>query len=460
MGPKPNFIFIIADDHRSNSIGAHGCGEVSTPNLDALAKRGSDFRGAHCQGGFNPAVCTPSRATVMTGRSVFDLTPADERDADDFSVGAIIPPQMSTMPQMLREAGYRTHAVGKWHNDKPSFARSFSTADKILFDGMSEHEEMVLQDHDPKGVYDEARARKVPGYSTDIFKDAAVNFVETVDQDEPFFLYIAFTAPHDPRTPPENWGVDPAGVSLPNAYMPVHPFDNGEALIRDEMLEAFPRSPDAIRQHIADYYGMIAHMDDAIGQIVKATEDKGLLDNTIIVYTADHGIGLGNHGLMGKQNLYEHSLHIPLIFAGPQVPEGQQSDDLVWHGDTHATVLSLAGLEAAPDCGGGNLIRQGDDQTIGSNRQYFGAVYRDSQRMIRDERYKLIRYYKDTRPRAATGNSPTPGSDLLQLFDLQSDPDELINLAFVPAHRATRDRLIGAMETWQLEMGDHCSQLS
>lgn len=456
MGSKPNFIFIIADDHRSTSIGAHGCNEVSTPNIDALAKRGTDFLGAHCQGGFNPAVCTPSRATVMTGKSVFDLTPPDERDAEDFSVGAVIPSDMPTMPELLRNAGYKTHSVGKWHNDKPSFARSFASAEKILFDGMSEHEEMVLQDHDPSGVYDESRAQKVPGYSTDIFKDAALNFLETAEQDEPFFLYIAFTAPHDPRTPPKDWVVDPAGVSLPDAYMPVHPFDNGEALIRDEMLEAFPRSPDAIRQHIADYYGMIAHMDDAIGQIIKATQDKGLLDNTIIVYTADHGIGLGNHGLMGKQNLYEHSLHIPLIMAGPQIPEGKQSDDLVWHGDTHATVLSLAGLDAAPDCRGTRLIGPGDDPSIGSGRQYFGAVYRDSQRMIRDERYKLIRYYKDAGERPAGSTSPTPGSDLLQLFDLQTDPNELLNLAFMPEHSATRERLVEAMTNWQADAGDHC----
>ncbi len=456
MRSKPNFIFIIADDHRSTSIGAHGCNEVSTPNIDALAKRGTDFLNAHCQGGFNPAVCTPSRATVMTGKSVFDLTPPDERDAEDFSVGAVIPSDMPTMPELLRNAGYKTHSVGKWHNDKPSFARSFTTAEKILFDGMSEHEEMVLQDHDPSGVYDDSRAQKVSGYSTDIFKNAALNFIETAEQDEPFFLYIAFTAPHDPRTPPKDWVVDPAGVSLPDAYMPVHPFDNGEALIRDELLEAFPRSPDAIRQHIADYYGMIAHMDDAIGQIIQAAQDKGLLDNTIIVYTADHGLGLGNHGLMGKQNLYEHSLHIPLIMAGPQVPEGKRSEDLVWHGDTHATVLSLAGLDAAPDCRGTRLIGPGDDPSIGSGRQYFGAVYRDSQRMIRDERYKLIRYYKDARERPAGSTSPTPGSDLLQLFDLQTDPNELMNLAFMPEHSATRERLVEAMTNWQADAGDHC----
>tara|TARA_R110000868_G_scaffold263125_6_gene521739 strand:+ start:1969 stop:3348 length:1380 start_codon:yes stop_codon:yes gene_type:complete len=459
MEAKPNFIFIMADDHRSSSIGAHGCQEVSTPNLDALAKRGTDFLGAHCQGGFNPAVCIPSRATLMTGRNIFDLSPADKRDAHDLSVGAIIPPDMPTMPQHLRHAGYRTHAIGKWHNDKPSFARSFSSADKILFDGMSEHEEMILQDHDPKGIYAESRARPVPGHSTDIFKDAALKFVETAKSDEPFFLYIAFTAPHDPRTPPAEFAVDPSGVALPKAYMPVHPFDNGEALIRDEKLEGFPRSPNAIRQHIADYYGMITHMDDAIGQIIKAAENKELLGNTIIVYTADHGLGLGNHGLMGKQNLYEHSLNIPLIIAGPRVPENNKSDALIWHGDTHATVLSLAGLEPAPQCAGTNLIALDKNQPNGSTRQYLGAAYRSSQRMIRDERYKLIRYYKDTKQRGST-NSPTTGSDLIQLFDLQTDPEELLNLAFVPEHRATRDRLSGAMKNWQAEMGDSCGAQS
>lgn len=452
MSTKPNIIFIIADDHRASSIGAYGCDEVKTPNLDRLADRGTTFTNAHCQGGFNPAVCVPSRASFLSGRSVFDLSDPAERDVNDFSAGARIPDTMPTVPDRLRAAGYHTHAVGKWHNDKASFARGFVSADKILFDGMCEHEDMHLQDHDASGDYHDERACHVPGFSTDIFKEAAVRFLAQATQEQPFFLYLAFTAPHDPRTPPEAYKVDPDTVRLPNAYAPAHPFDNGEMIIRDELLNAFPRTPDDVRQHVADYYGMINHLDDAIGQILAKCTERGFLDNTVVVYTADHGLGLGNHGLMGKQNLYEHSLGIPLVFAGPAVPI-QKLDALVWHADTHATLLCMAGETPDPSCAGVNLIPLMTRDESESPRDYFGAAYRSSQRMIRDQRYKLIRYYRDEQA-DEDRISPTPGVQLEQMFDLESDPDELINLIFVPEYRSTRERLRAALDQWQLQERD------
>ena len=454
MSSKPNIIFIIADDHRACSIGAYGCDEVSTPNLDALAERGTTFTNAHCQGGFNPAVCVPSRASLLSGRSVFELSNAVERNCNDFSAGAHIPDTMATVPERLRAAGYHTHAVGKWHNDKASFARGFTSAEKILFDGMSEHEQMHLQDHDASGRYNDDRARHIPGYSTDIFKEAALRFLSQADDKQPFFLYLAFTAPHDPRTPPSAFEVDPDTVSLPTAYAPVHPFDNGETVIRDELLNAFPRTPDDVRQHVADYYGMIHHLDDAVGQVLTECTARGFIESTVVVYTADHGLGLGNHGLMGKQNLYEHSLGIPLIFAGPSIPRQQRRNSLVWHADTHATLLSMAGETPDSDCAGTSLIPLMIGDESEPPRDYFGAAYRSSQRMIRDHRYKLIRYYRDEQADEDL-ESPTPGVQLEQLFDLESDPDELINLVFVPEYRSIRKRLRAALEQWQLNEHDH-----
>ena len=434
---RPNIILIIADDHRAASLGVHGA-DVATPNLDALAARGLDFTNAHCQGGFNAAVCVPSRASLMTGRSVYDLTPDADRTAPDYSAGEVIPPAFPTLPQHLREAGYRTHAIGKWHNDKATFARSFSSAEAVFFGGMCNHDEMILQDHDPAGTYDTSRGRHVPGHSTDIFRDAALRFLEAPG-DAPYFLYVALTAPHDPRTPPPGFAVDPATVALPASYAPTHPFDNGATTIRDELLEAFPRGEAAIRQHIADYHGMIAHLDDAVGQIVAAAGEAD--GDTVVIYTSDHGLSLGNHGLLGKQNLYEHSIGIPLLMSGPNVPQGQRIN-LVWHGDTHATVLGLAGLvpdEGCTDC----FDLRGTDET----RPLFGAVYRGTQRMIRDARFKYIRYRRD--PAEAD-----PGSDTEQLFDLASDPHEQVNLAFSPEHRPTRDRLASALHDWLLRMGE------
>ncbi|WDR03936.1 sulfatase-like hydrolase/transferase [Devosia algicola] len=154
-----------------------------------------------------------------------------------------------------------------------------------------------------------------------------------------------------------------------------------------------PRTPEAIRQHLADYYGMIAHLDDAIGNILVTADRAGLLDDCVVVYTADHGLALGQHGLMGKQNLYEHSLNIPLIIAGRGIKGGQRLSPLVWHADTRATVLDLAGVPVEENSEGVSLlpIINGDGA---APRQRFGAAYRMGQRMVRDERYKLIRYYE------------------------------------------------------------------
>ncbi len=260
--------------------------------------------------------------------------------------------------------------------------------------------------------------------------------------------------PHDPRTPPDRFKVDAAAVPLPGNFLPVHPYDNGDSHMRDERLEAFPRTPDAIRQHIADYYGMIAHMDDAIGGILSRARDRGLMDETVVVYTADHGLALGQHGLMGKQNLYEHSLHVPLMFAGPGIPAGRNAD-LVWHGDTRATVLDLAGLPVEADSEGVSLLPAMRGKA--NPRELFGAAFRMGQRTMRDRRYKLIRYYEQRHFPMLDGlgdGKPSRGSSVEQLFDLETDPEERPNLIFRPDMQEIRLSLSAALRDWQERCGD------
>ncbi len=455
MRTRPNIVLIIADDHRYQSIGANGESEVQTPHLDALAARGTVFDQAHCQGSMHPAVCVPSRASLMTSRNIFTSS-VDPTGSGYNGVAFAIPPTLETFPQRLRAAGYHTHAVGKWHNDGPTFARSFTSGERNMFGGMSDHDRVPLRPYDPTGAFPVESIHYEEGFSTDLFRDAAVDFLENAPSDQPFCLYVAFTAPHDPRTPPEAYKVDPAGVSLPPNAQAMHPFDNGDMLVRDEQLEAMPRPADAVRQHLADYYGMIAHLDAAVGKIVATLEATGHAEDTVVVYTADHGLALGQHGLMGKQNLYEHSLHVPLILAGPDIPAGQRHGQLVWHADTSTTLLDIAGVEPDPASEGRSLlpILQGNPQW---ERRMFAAGYRATQRMMRDERYKLIRYFPTTE--AGTGvleaESPaTPGSRTEQLFDLDADPWETVNLACVPELQAVRDRLAEALVRWQTEAGD------
>jgi len=446
---RPNIVILVADDHRYESISANGNDDVRTPNLDALAARGSSFDGAHCQGGMHGAGCVPARASLMTGRSIFASTM--DPTGRDFARALVIPSRMVTFPQALREAGYDTYAVGKWHNDVASFARSFSDCGPVMFGGMSDHHRVPLRQFDPTGQYPDEEVVVGDGFSTDIFTDAAVNYLSRDHDSAPFCLYVAFTAPHDPRTPPDGYQVDPRSIALPPNSAPVHPFDNGWMTGRDERLAAWPRSEDEIRQHVADYYGMIAHLDAAVGRIIAALERTGTASETVVIYTADHGLALGQHGLMGKQNLYEHSLRIPLILTGPGIPEGVRSPALVWQGDTTATIRSLAGLPADPTLEGVDLlpVLRGD---VPSPRKHIGAAFGYGQRMIRDERYKLIRY--SLTPASVRGREVTDGSATTQLFDLDTDPWEMANLSSVPEMRSVRRHLEADLHRWQEEVAD------
>jgi arylsulfatase A-like enzyme len=445
----PNIVVLIADDHRYESIAANGNDVVRTPNLDALAARGSTFDGAHCQGGMHGAVCVPARASLMTGRSIFAST-MDPTGRDSTRTLAI-PPDLATFPHALREAGYDTYAVGKWHNDAASFARSFSDCGPVMFGGMSDHRRVPLRRFDPTGRYPDDEVTVGDGFSTDIFTDAAVDYLNRDHDAAPFCLYVVFTAPHDPRTPPDGYRFDPRSVELSPNSTPLHPFDNGWMTGRDERLAGWPRREGEIRQHLADYYGMIAHLDAAVGRIVTALERSGKTGETVVIYTADHGLALGQHGLMGKQNLYEHSLRIPLILAGPGVPAGVRSPALVWHGDTTATIRSFAGLPADPTLEGVDLVPVVRGEAS-SPRELFGAAFRYGQRMIRDDRYKLIRY--SLTPPSLRGTELTHGSVTTQLFDLEDDPWETANLSPVPEMQPVRRRLEAELHHWQQQVGD------
>ena len=254
-----------------------------------------------------PAVCVPARAMLHTGRTLFHV-PGD--------LGAF-----PTLGETLRAAGYRTFHAGKWHNGTPGFARSFSGGGNIFFGGMhADPFRMPVYDFDPAGKYPKSAVRVGGKFSSELFADAAVDFIESHGKEGPFFCYLAFTSPHDPRTPPAPYATmyDPAKMPLPKNWLPEHPFDNGELAVRDEKLAPFPRTDVDTRKQLCDYYGMITSQDAQVGRVLKALEDGGLTDNTLILYTGDHGLAIGSHGLFGKQNVYEHSQSIPMIFSGPE----------------------------------------------------------------------------------------------------------------------------------------------
>lgn len=432
---RPNVLFMIADDHRWDAIGGMGDPTVQTPTMDSLMTRGTTFRQTHIMGSLVGAVCVPSRAAVLTSANLFR------------SGGNQINRDLAVWPQVMRDAGYHTFFSGKWHNDRQTFTDSFDAGAKIFFGGMSDQYKVPVFDFDPTGKYPEDARYIGEKFSTELFTDSAVQFIENYDETDPFFLYLSFTSPHDPRTAPGEYATmySPEDIPVPENFLPEHPFDNGEMRIRDEVLAPFPRTPEIVQQHIADYYGMITHMDAEMGRVLNTLAATGHLDNTIIIYTADHGLAVGQHGLLGKQNLYNHSIHVPSIFAGPGIPEGETVDALTYLYDVFPTVCDLTDV-TCPDTTEGRSLVPLMDGRVERVRATAFAAYRDIHRTITDGRWKLIRYYVSEETGA--------GTDCIQFFDLEQDPWEMTNLADLPEHADRIRSLAADMKMWQIETND------
>ena len=443
---RPNVLLIIADDHRHGAIRAQGDQVVQTPTMDRLMAEGVSFERTYHFGGLTGGVCVPARACLMAGANPFRaLASTDLAD----SVGLrTINPGLTTLPESFREAGYHTYHVGKWHNDTASFHRSFDDGARIFIGGMSDHYKVPIFDFDPSGEYPKEKRYEGSQHSTELFGQAAIQFLEGYDRPNPFFFYLAFTAPHDPRTPPPEYAAlyPPSEMPVPANVMPEHPFDNGDLKTRDEKLAPWPRTREIVQQHTSDYYGMITHLDAWIGRILETLERTGRAEDTIVVYTADHGLAVGQHGLFGKQNVYEHSARVPCIVRAPGKTGGRRSHALTHTPDLHPTLCELAGVPRADTVETRSLVPLLDGATD-SHRPVVCQVYKDVQRMVTDGRWKLIRYYQSQ-------ERPDAGTDGIQLFDLSADPWELSDLSGESGHATHVERLAVALSEWQREVGD------
>lgn len=420
---KPNILFLFSDDQNAQTIRALGNSEIQTPHLDALYERGFHFRNAYCMGGLQGAVCVPSRAMLMTGTSLFRVK---ENLAGE-----------KLLPAALAQEGYVTFGTGKWHNGKPSFAAAFQHGKSIFLGGMSDQAAVPVVDRNPDGSF--TQPRKGDQFSSQIFADAAIAFLKNHGQRKPFLCYVSFTQPHDPRTSPSPYSTmyDPAKLSLPKSYLPVHPFHNGEMVIRDEKLLPWPRTQDAVKKETADYYGCVTFMDAQIGRIIEALRETKQLDNTIIVFASDHGLAMGRHGLLGKQNVYDHSMRAPLVFAGPGISKGS-SDAMCYLNEIFPTLFDLVGVEPVADIEGKPLTPVMTGKTT-KHRDAILLAYRDVQRAIRTDQWKLIVYPKINR---------------VQLFDVMSDPDELRDLSKDPEQASRVKELLALLAKKQEELGD------
>jgi arylsulfatase A-like enzyme len=396
---KPNIILILADDLRSDALGCYGNGYVKTPNIDKLAQNGTKFTNTYIAGGDQGAICSPSRAMLMTGKSYHRISNKVKGE--------------NTIPKVLRNNGYQTLMTGKWHNEKEGVIEGFTQAKNIMFGGMDDHFRTPMVDLKQDKSFTEIERK---GFSTDVFAQTAIDFIDQQTTNQPFFLYVPFTAPHDPRSPKPDYlaKYNSENIPLPPNFKALHPFSFGYPMGgRDEFLSVHPRTPDDIKAQIADYYALITHLDDVIGDILSKLKAKGLDKNTLVIFAADNGLALGSHGLMGKQNLYEHSMKIPMIFSGLNIPKGKEVSGFSYLFDVFPTICKYLKINAPTDLDGLPL----NDIIFGKTNQIRNSIftsYIDAQRAVRNERFKFIRY---------------PKIDHQQLFDLKNDPFELVDLS-------------------------------
>ena len=447
---QPNILFLFTDDQRFNTIRALNNPAVQTPHLDRLVKNGVSFTNAYIMGGFSGAICMPSRAMLMTGRHLFNIE----------DNGRHIPDDHILMPEYLQSLGYDTFGTGKWHNGRAAYARCFNHGGEIMFGGMGDHWNVRAHDFDPSGQYDQTTpVIKDPfsgneisrekydhihegKHSSELFAEATLDFLNNRDRNKPFFAYVSFMAPHDPRSMPEEYKAlyDPETIELPPNFMPEHPFDNGELRIRDEMLEDHPRTPEAIRTHIAEYYAMITHLDAQIGRLLLALEENGDLENTVIVFAGDNGLAVGQHGLLGKQNVYEHSVHVPLVMSGPGLPKGETRESFCYLFDIFPTLCDHLGFEIPESVDGQSLVPAIKDAGVWIRDQVFFA-YKNFQRGYRKGNWKLIKYNVN-------------GLQRTQLFDLAADPWERNDLSANPDYQEQVNSLTRALEGLMKETND------
>lgn len=440
---RPNLLLIVTDDQRPDTIHALGNGVIRTPNFDRLVNAGMAFTRAYA--GY--PICHVSRAEILTGCPAFRALPAYP--------GGAIDPGLRTLARTFHDAGYHTWYSGKWHNDGQPRQRGYDGTRGLYTSGgakgvvqpevderghpLTGYRGWTFKTDDGKVELDQG-VGLTPNISAHI-ADAAIGLLkESRRDDQPFLLHVNFTAPHDPRLQPpgDAWRYDPDKIPLPGNFAPQHPFDHGNVSGRDELLLPKPLSDRDVRVELAVYYAIISHLDAQIGRILDTLDELDLAQNTVVIVTSDQGLALGSHGLLGKQNQYEHSAGSPLIIRGPGVPAGKRSDALCLLRDIFPTACDLAGVPVPPTVQATSLapVLKGEKQSV---HEFITGTFTNTQRMIRDNRWKLVVY---------------PQAGQTQLFDLEADPLERHNLAGEAAYADVQNRLAGKLQRWRADNGD------
>ncbi|BDS06513.1 choline-sulfatase [Oceaniferula spumae] len=430
---KPNIVFVFADDLTFESIGAYGLTDCKTPNLDRLVKNGASFTHAYNMGAWGGAVCVASRAMINSGAFV-NRAQAAIKEKPHWS-------------EMMKQAGYKTYMTGKWHvPGAPRFdVVKFPTAGMPKGSGYNRPKSKEDYENGWK-PWDKKQGGFWEGgtHWSEVVANHSLDFIKQAKEDDkPFFMYLSFNASHDPRQSPKEYiDMYPLDkIKLPKNYLNLYPYKDeigcGPGL-RDEKLAPFPRTEFAVKVHRQEYFAIITHMDAQIGRILDALEATGKADNTYIIFTADHGLACGHHGLFGKQNMYDHSMRVPFMISGPGIKPGSQFDMPIYLQDAMATSLDLASIEKPEQVEFKSLMPLIKGEQKVQYESIYGK-YINLQRMIAKGDWKLIAY---------------PKAGVVRLFNTKKDPDEMNDLASKPEYAPKIKELKAELKELQKAMGD------
>ena len=458
---KPNIMFIFADDMSINGLGCIN-DEVITPNLDALRKDGVFFSHTFNQGAWNGAISVASRSMLITGKYLwtacsYNNSNKNFKNNGEWPVGVI--PYAEERAQAgkhwseyMKEAGYTTYFTGKWHIGTRRPEQIFDHVVNMRPGGMPDQVQSryrrTFMENEPDTwfPYDTTNGGYWKGgkHWSEVLADDAISFIEKAEKDEnPFFMYLAFNAPHDPRQSPKEY-VDMyplENISVPESFLQQYPYADKIGTgrrMRDELLAPYPRTEYAVKKNRQEYFALITHLDAQIGKIIKALKESGEWENTYIIFTADNGLAVGDHGFMGKQNMYDSSMRVPMIMVGPGIKEGLTVDKFVYLQDAMATAMDLAGSEHLDKVDFQSVLPLAQGKKMKTRDAVYGG-YLGMQRMVRTDKYKMIIY---------------PTINIVRLYDLVNDPNEVVDLAGDEKYRKVMDKLLVKLEKLQKEVKD------
>ncbi|MBT3995672.1 MAG: sulfatase [Chloroflexi bacterium] len=460
MTTRPNILFIMSDDHAAHAISAYGSKINNTPNIDRLAKDGIRLDSTFCTN----ALCTPSRATILTGQ----YSHINGVKTLDDEIDSSRPIQSQ---KLLQASGYKTAVIGKWHlgNSEGSNPQGFDYWN--VLPGQGDY-------FDPK-FYEMGEEKQYTGYVTDIITEKATDWLDSTDRDDPFFLMVHHKAPHSPwLAAPRHMNLGAEG-EFPEPETLMDDYETrSEAVkmtsIRVEDTSARNLKVDppegmskdqkrrwAYQRYITDYTRTIQAVDDSVGTLLDYLDENGLAENTLVIYTSDQGMFLGDHGWHDKRFMYEQSLQMPFLARLPgEIDAGSVSDAMLLNIDFAATFYDYAGIDCPDEVQGtsGRQILAGttpDDWRTSMYYRYWMSML--GHRVVpnygvRNERYKLIHYYGVLPEDTGLDDLKIPAE--WELYDLRTDPEEIKNVYNNPEYSLVQAEMLQELDRLQTAAGD------